>query len=120
MLLAVSYDGALKMWDNKLQLVSAVKCAHGGARVHCLAIGPDGNLYTGGDDKVRWPAMLAGHSARYALQRQAACARRGQRCVRIIECESSRGWAHCARCQKCMQHMLQSVMLCPAGQLLCS
>ena len=54
MCLAVGYDGALKMWDNKLQLVSAVKSAHEGARVHCLAIGPDGNLYTGGDDKVRW------------------------------------------------------------------
>ena len=40
------------MWDDKLQLVSAVKSAHDGARVHCLAVGPDGNLYTGGDDKV--------------------------------------------------------------------
>ena len=49
----MGYDGALRMWDDKLQLVSAVKCAHEGARVHCLTVGPDGNLYTGGDDKVR-------------------------------------------------------------------
>ena len=49
----MGYDGVLKMWDDKLQLVSAVKRAHDGARVHCLVVGPDGNLYTGGDDKVR-------------------------------------------------------------------
>ncbi len=91
MLLAVSYDGALKMWDNKLQLVSAVKAAHDGARVHCLAIGPDGNLYTGGDDKVCWPAMVAGHSARSRiLQRQLACVRRGQRCGPSTKSCSSR------------------------------
>lgn len=27
--------------------------AHGGERVHCLAVGPDGLLYSGGSDKVR-------------------------------------------------------------------
>lgn len=26
--------------------------AHGGERVHCLTVGPDGLIYTGGDDKV--------------------------------------------------------------------
>ena len=77
----MSYDGALKMWDNKLQLVSAVKCAHEGARVHCLAIGPDGNLYTGGDDKVCWPLMVAVHSAGATL---AAATMRTQR-PRIVD-----------------------------------
>lgn len=50
---AVGYDGALKMWDQQLQLVAAVKNAHDGARVHCLTIGADKHVYTGGDDKVR-------------------------------------------------------------------
>ena len=27
--------------------------AHEGGKVHCATVGPDGNLYTGGDDKVR-------------------------------------------------------------------
>lgn len=54
---AVGYDGALKMWDHQLQLVSAVKAAHdtheGSARrIHCITVGSDGHIYTGGDDKV--------------------------------------------------------------------
>ena len=74
---AVGYDGALKMWDDKLQLVSAVKCAHEGARVHCLAVGPDGNLYTGGDDKVSCRGADAGHSqAAFGSQRRFESARR--------------------------------------------
>lgn len=54
---AVGYDGSLKMWDHQLQLVSAVKAAHdtheGSARrIHCITVGSDGHIYTGGDDKV--------------------------------------------------------------------
>ena len=29
-----------------------VKAAHGGAKLHCVCVGPDGMLYTGGDDTV--------------------------------------------------------------------
>lgn len=32
--------------------------AHGGERVHCLAVGPDGLLYSGGSDKVLLPGLL--------------------------------------------------------------
>lgn len=50
---AVSYDGGLKAWDaDSLEIVVDRSSAHGGERVHCLAVGPDGLLYTGGDDKV--------------------------------------------------------------------
>jgi hypothetical protein len=49
----VSYDGSLKAWDaDSLEIVVDRSSAHGGERVHCLAVGPDGLLYTGGDDKV--------------------------------------------------------------------
>ncbi len=33
--------------------VTSVRDAHGGKKVNCLAIGPDGVVYTGGDDKVQ-------------------------------------------------------------------
>lgn len=61
-LYTVGYDGALKMWDHQLQLVAAVKSAHDGARVHCLTIGADKHVYTGGDDKLirRWRAGVSG------------------------------------------------------------
>jgi hypothetical protein len=36
-----------------LELAGEVAAAHDGQRIHCLAVGPDGVLYTGGDDKVR-------------------------------------------------------------------
>ena len=53
-LYSVSYSGSLKMWDgNSLELVAHVSRAHEGGRIHCAAAGPDGYLYTGGDDKVR-------------------------------------------------------------------
>ena len=53
-LYSVSYSGSLKMWDGTtLELVAAVPKAHGGGKIHCAAAGPDGYLYTGGDDKVR-------------------------------------------------------------------
>lgn len=32
--------------------VTSVPNAHDGGKVNCLAIGPDGVIYTGGDDKV--------------------------------------------------------------------
>ncbi len=52
-LYSVSYDGCIKMWDGtNLELVMEVKKAHDGQRIQCGAIGPDGFLYTGGDDKV--------------------------------------------------------------------
>ena len=41
------------MWDaTNLELVMEVRAAHEGQRIQCGAIGPDGFLYTGGDDKV--------------------------------------------------------------------
>ena len=43
-----------QMWDaDTMELVMEAPAAHGGARVNCAAVGPDGNLYTGGDDKAR-------------------------------------------------------------------
>jgi hypothetical protein len=39
-----------------LRLVAAVPDAHDGARVHAACMGPDGVLYTGGDDMVSPPA----------------------------------------------------------------
>lgn len=62
LLYSVSYDGCLKAWDaDNLDIVVDRSSAHGGERVHCLAVGPDGLLYTGGDDKLvrRWdPSLL--------------------------------------------------------------
>ncbi len=53
-LYSASYDGAVKMWDaDTMELVQDVKRAHEGGRINCATIGADGNLYTGGDDKVR-------------------------------------------------------------------
>ena len=40
------------MWDASLELVTSVRAAHGGGKVYALAVGPDGLIYTGGDDKV--------------------------------------------------------------------
>lgn len=56
-LYSLSYDGCVKMWDaTNLELVMEVRAAHEGQRIQCGAIGPDGFLYTGGDDKLvrRW------------------------------------------------------------------
>ena len=51
-------DGSVKMWDaTSLELVMCAREAHEGGKVHCAAVGPDGNLYTGGDDKVRSPNL---------------------------------------------------------------
>lgn len=57
MLYSASYDGAVKMWDaSRLELVMEVPKAHEGQRVTCMAVGPNGFLFTGGDDKLirRW------------------------------------------------------------------
>ncbi|KAK9787497.1 hypothetical protein WJX73_006692 [Symbiochloris irregularis] len=56
-LYSASWDGSLKMWDAlTMELVQAVSNAHDGTRIHCLTIGIDGFLYTGGEDKLvrRW------------------------------------------------------------------
>lgn len=56
-LYSVSYDGSIKMWDaESMELVMEERNAHDGGRINCATVGPDGNLYTGGDDKV--PAHL--------------------------------------------------------------
>ena len=48
------------MWDaTNLELVMEVRKAHDGQRIQCAAVGPDGFLYTGGDDKVCPSACLA-------------------------------------------------------------
>ena len=53
-LYSVSCDSSVKMWDaSTLELVMCENDAHQGGKVHSAALGPDGNLYTGGDDKVR-------------------------------------------------------------------
>lgn len=55
-LYTASADGTVRMWDASLDLVTSVRNAHDGERVNCLAIGPEGVIYTGGDDKLvrRW------------------------------------------------------------------
>lgn len=59
-LYSVSYDGSVKMWDaDSMELVMEARGAHEGGRVNCAAVGPDGNLYTGGDDKVCDAARLS-------------------------------------------------------------
>lgn len=50
---SVSYDGSIKAWDAEtLELMMEVRGAHEGTRIYCAAVGPDGVLYTGGDDKL--------------------------------------------------------------------
>lgn len=62
LLFSCSYDGSVKAWDaNTLEQAVHVSDAHDGERIYCLVVGPDGLLYTGGDDKlVRrwWPEVL--------------------------------------------------------------
>lgn len=62
LLYSVSYDGALTAWRaDTLEVVAHVREAHEGQRVHCLTVGSDGVLYSGGDDMLirRWePASL--------------------------------------------------------------
>lgn len=59
LLYSVSYDGCLKAWDAQgLDIVVDRSQAHGGERLHCCTLGPDGLLYTGGSDKVRRRAAL--------------------------------------------------------------
>lgn len=54
LLYSLSVDGSVKMWDAcSLELVECLDRAHEGGKIHCGTIGPDGNLYTGGGDKVQ-------------------------------------------------------------------
>lgn len=60
---SVSYDGSIKAWDahGNLNLVMKATAAHEGERLYCITLGPDGLLYTGGDDHMvrRWdPRVL--------------------------------------------------------------
>lgn len=59
---SVGYDGNIKGWcADSLDLVLEVKAAHNKERIYCAVMGPDGTLYTGGEDKMvrRWsPAVL--------------------------------------------------------------
>lgn len=60
-MIAVSYDGSIKAWDaESLEIVMDRPAAHAGMRIHCATLGPDGLLYTGGDDQVRPPAVERG------------------------------------------------------------
>jgi hypothetical protein len=64
-LFSVSYDGSVRAWDAaSLEPVADVRAAHDGGRLHCAVIGPDGRLYTGGDDQVGgWAARPLHHWA---------------------------------------------------------
>jgi hypothetical protein len=45
---SVSYDGSVKCWNPEtLDLIVAARHAHNDERVQCMAVGPDGWLYTG-------------------------------------------------------------------------
>jgi len=62
MVYTAGYDGNIKAWDayGNLKLILKAGAAHGGERIHCMAVGPDGVLYTGGDDHLvrRWNLQL--------------------------------------------------------------
>lgn len=62
LLFSTSYDGTVRAWDaTTLEPALSIPEAHQGERVHCMVVGPDGLLYTGGGDKlVRrwWPEVL--------------------------------------------------------------
>jgi len=52
-----SSDGGLRAWDAvTLALAASIPAAHSGGGVRCATLGPDGLLYTGGDDGLvrRW------------------------------------------------------------------
>ncbi|GLI65908.1 hypothetical protein VaNZ11_009555 [Volvox africanus] len=69
----VSYDGSIKAWSAEtLELVAEVKNAHTGDKIFCVAVGSNGVVFTGGDDKLvrAWHhdlspigAPLEGHGA---------------------------------------------------------
>jgi hypothetical protein len=46
-------DGRIRRWTHgKLDMLAEVSAAHGGEKVHCLAMGRNGVLYSGGDDQL--------------------------------------------------------------------
>jgi WD40 repeat protein len=52
-----SSDGGVRAWEAAtLALAASIPAAHAGLGVRCAALGPDGLLYTGGDDGLvrRW------------------------------------------------------------------
>lgn len=52
-LYSASYDGSIKAWSAEgLDLLIPLEAAHCGQRINCMTAGPDGLLYSGGDDKV--------------------------------------------------------------------
>lgn len=57
-LFSAETDGSIRSWsDDDLDPIGTFNDAHEGARVNCLAIGPDGVLYSGGEDQgliKRW------------------------------------------------------------------
>ncbi|EFJ41205.1 hypothetical protein VOLCADRAFT_98872 [Volvox carteri f. nagariensis] len=49
----VSYDGSVKAWSAEaLELVAEVRGAHNGDKIFCVAVGSNGVVFTGGDDKL--------------------------------------------------------------------
>lgn len=57
-LFSAGTDGSIRSWSEAdLDPIGTFNDAHDGARVNCLAIGPDGVLYSGGEDQgliKRW------------------------------------------------------------------
>lgn len=57
-----SYDGSIKAWcATTLTLLAEARRAHGGDKVFCAAVGANGVLFTGGDDKLirAWDPLLS-------------------------------------------------------------
>ncbi|KAL6784820.1 hypothetical protein ACKKBF_B03360 [Auxenochlorella protothecoides x Auxenochlorella symbiontica] len=80
-LYSASYDGSIKAWSAEgLDLLIPLEGAHCGQRINCMTAGPDGLLYSGGDDKLlrRWvpsllmPAAAALHCHHHSVRSIAA------------------------------------------------
>jgi WD40 repeat protein len=66
LLFSAAYDGSVKAWDPAtLEIVAAIHGAHGGERIHCLALGPGQLLYSGGGDCLvrRWSRHVLAEAA---------------------------------------------------------
>lgn len=105
---AVSYDGSLKAWDaTSLDLVMCAPAAHEGQRIHCLAMGPDRVLYTGGSDQVRCACC----ALPAALGRAVLCCSAR---VRTAEARSS-SWTHLTLSPSCSAAAAAALGPCAAG-----